>query len=84
MNRDNYVTEISLHGSLDIVNNIYEVKLMKDKDNSKPIDKNLFKEMNYEIAAEHGVIDNEDMKNNRRLNEKKTKKHNMNQKHNER
>ena len=57
---------------------------MKEKDNNLPIDENLFKAMNYEIAAEHGVIDNEDMKHNRRLNEKKSKKHNMNQKHNER
>ena len=57
---------------------------MKEKDNSKSIDKNLFKEMNYEIAAEHGVIDNEDMKNNRRLNEKKSKKQRSNQKHNDR
>lgn len=53
---------------------------MKEKDNNKPVDKNLFKEMNYEIAAEHGVIDNEDMKNNRKLNEKKSKKENGNQK----
>ena len=50
---------------------------MKEKDNNEPIDENLFKEMNYEIAAEHGVIDNEDMKNNRGLNEKKSKKENI-------
>lgn len=50
---------------------------MKEKDNNRPIDKNFFKEMNYEIAAEHGVIDNEDMKNNRGLNETKSKKENI-------
>lgn len=29
--------------------------------------------MNYEIAAEHGVADNEDMKNSRKLNKKNRK-----------
>lgn len=32
------------------------------------MDKNFFKAMNYELAGEIGVIDNEDMKNNRLLN----------------
>ena len=40
-----------------------------DKRKDREIDKNFFKQMNYEIAAEHGVIDNEDMKNNRKLND---------------
>lgn len=34
------------------------------------IDSNFFKEMNYEIAGEHGVLDNEDMKNNKKLKDK--------------
>lgn len=29
--------------------------------------------MNYEIAAEHGVTDNEDMKNNRKSNKENRK-----------
>lgn len=42
----------------------------KDKD---IVDKNLFKAMNYEFAGEIGVVDNEDMKNNRKLNSGKNK-----------
>ena len=42
---------------------------MKGKQKDREIDKNFFKQMNYEIAAEHGIIDNEDMKNNRKLND---------------
>lgn len=34
------------------------------------IDKNFFKAMNYEIAGEIGVIDNEDMIKNKMLNNK--------------
>lgn len=40
---------------------------VKEKQKDKEIDKNFFKQMNYEIAAEHGIVDNEDMKNNRKL-----------------
>lgn len=47
---------------------------MKEKENNRTIDKNFFKEMNYEIAAENGVIDNEEMKNNKRLNDNSSKK----------
>lgn len=42
---------------------------MKDKQNNKDIDKNFFEAMNYEIAAENGVIDNEEMKSNKGLEE---------------
>lgn len=49
---------------------------MKGKKENKKMDKNYFRHMNYEIAAEHGVIDNEDMKKNKGLNKenKKSKK----------
>ncbi|WFA10132.1 hypothetical protein [Tissierella sp. Yu-01] len=39
---------------------------MKEKKKNN-IDINFFKEMNYEIAGEHGILDNEDMKNNKEL-----------------
>ncbi len=51
----------------------------KDKKNEK-MDKNFFKQMNYEIAAEHGIIDNEEMKENKKLNQKNNKKRNKNKK----
>ncbi len=38
-----------------------------DKDNKRKIDKNFFNQMNYEIAAEHGIVDNEEMKDNKKL-----------------
>lgn len=41
---------------------------MKEKNKKETLDKNFFKAMNYELAGEIGIIDNEDMKNNRRLN----------------
>lgn len=47
---------------------------MKEKENDRSIDKNFFKEMNYEIAAENGVIDNEEMKNNKGLIVKSSRK----------
>ena len=47
---------------------------MNEKEKNRSIDKNFFKEMNYEIAAENGVIDNEEMKNNKSLNVKSTRK----------
>lgn len=40
---------------------------MKDKKKDIKNDKNFFKQMNYEIATEHGIIDNEEMKNNKKL-----------------
>ncbi|WP_192929675.1 hypothetical protein [Alkaliphilus serpentinus] len=33
----------------------------------RSIDKNFFREMNYELAGDIGILDNEDMKRNRRL-----------------
>ncbi|MBZ2174530.1 hypothetical protein K8M07_04645 [Schnuerera sp. xch1] len=45
----------------------------------RKIDKNFFREMNYEIAGEIGALDNEDMKknkhvrNNRKQNERSKK-----------
>jgi len=40
---------------------------MKDKESNRKIDKNFFKEMNYEIAGELGILDNEEMKENKKL-----------------
>ncbi|WP_236910288.1 hypothetical protein [Clostridium sp. Cult3] len=40
---------------------------IKDKKDKNKIDKNFFNQMNYEIAAEHGIVDNEEMKNNKKL-----------------
>jgi len=37
------------------------------KEKKETIDKNFFKAMSYELAGEIGVIDNEDMKNNKYL-----------------
>lgn len=44
---------------------------MNKKDKDRKIDKNFFKAMNYEMAGELGILDNEEMKNNRRLNKDK-------------
>lgn len=46
---------------------------MKKKTKSEhPVDENFFREMNYEIAGEIGVIDSEEMLNNEKLlNQKK-------------
>lgn len=43
---------------------------MKEKDkkqNNSIVDKNFFNSMNYELAGEIGVIDNEDMINNKKV-----------------
>lgn len=40
---------------------------LKEKESKEVVDKNFFKAMSYELAGEIGVIDNEDMKNNRGL-----------------
>lgn len=40
---------------------------MKGKKTKEDNDKNLFKEMAYELAGDIGTIDNEDMINNRKL-----------------
>lgn len=47
---------------------------MDDKKKNK-MDENFFNQMNYEMAAEHGIIDNEEMKENKKLKDwKKFKK----------
>ncbi len=53
--------------------NTFEVISLKGN-KEKNIDSNFFKEMNYEIAGEHGVLDNEDMKNNKNLEERNKKR----------
>lgn len=40
---------------------------MKEKQSKEIVDKNFFKAMNYEFAGEIGIIDNEEMKNNKFL-----------------
>lgn len=40
---------------------------MDKKQSERVIDKNFFNEMNYELAGDIGAIDNEDMKNNKKL-----------------
>lgn len=39
---------------------------MEDKKKNK-MDKSFFNQMNYEMAAEHGIVDNEEMKENKKL-----------------
>ena len=39
---------------------------MKDRKKNR-IDENFFNQMTYEIAAEHGIIDDEDMKKNKKI-----------------
>ncbi|NLX62824.1 MAG: hypothetical protein GXZ06_10075 [Tissierellia bacterium] len=41
---------------------------MAKKKKERKIDENFFKAMNYEIAGELGILDNEEMKENKRLN----------------
>lgn len=48
--------------------------VLKEKQKNKKNDKNFFKQMNYEIAAEHGITDNEDMKDNKKSKNKNRKK----------
>lgn len=43
---------------------------MNEKKDKHEIGKNFFKAMNYEIAGEIGVIDNEDMIKNKMINNK--------------
>lgn len=45
----------------------YEVMTLKNKENKEIVDKNFFKAMSYELGGEIGVLDNEDMINNRKL-----------------
>lgn len=53
---------------------------MKEKETKETIDKSFFKAMNYELAGEIGIIDNEDMKNNRLLNSDTNKQNQENNK----
>ena len=50
--------------------------MMKEKQNKDDIDKNYFKATSYEFAGEIGILDNEEMKNNKKLisNKSKSKK----------
>lgn len=60
--------------------NTYEVIRLKEKNNKEALDENFFRAMSYELAGEIGVLDNEDMKNNRKLinkpNKEKSEKNN--------
>ncbi|WP_156782406.1 hypothetical protein [Geosporobacter ferrireducens] len=40
---------------------------MSKKHSDRTIDKNFFKEMNYELAGDIGAIDHEDMMHNKKL-----------------
>ena len=41
---------------------------MKEKKNKKVVDKNYFDATSYELAGEIGILDNEEMKQNKKLN----------------
>ncbi|NLY77449.1 MAG: hypothetical protein GX080_05095 [Tissierellia bacterium] len=47
---------------------------MSKGDKDRKIDKNFFKEMNYEIAGELGILDNDDMKKNKKIKDVKRSK----------
>ncbi|AOT70717.1 hypothetical protein Gferi_14715 [Geosporobacter ferrireducens] len=47
--------------------NKYEVISVSKKHSDRTIDKNFFKEMNYELAGDIGAIDHEDMMHNKKL-----------------
>lgn len=40
---------------------------MGDKNKKDKKYENFFNQMNYEIAAEHGIVNNEEMKDNKKL-----------------
>ncbi|WP_159436120.1 hypothetical protein [Anaerosalibacter sp. Marseille-P3206] len=46
---------------------------MKDNKNKKKVDKNYFDATSYELAGEIGILDNEEMKQNKKLNSDKNK-----------
>lgn len=46
---------------------------MRKKSKGRKLDKNFFKEMNYELAGEIGVLDEDDMKKNRKLKDSEKK-----------
>lgn len=56
-----------MYVTITYVKTIYEVIILKEKECKETVDKNFFKAVSYELAGEIGVIDNEDMKNNRKL-----------------
>jgi hypothetical protein len=41
--------------------------ILKDKEKKEVVDKNFFNAMSYEFAGEIGILDNEDMKQNKKL-----------------
>lgn len=54
--------------------------MVKEKENKDLMDKNYFKATSYEFAGEIGILDNEEMKNNKKLmtdKKKVTKKRNQ-------
>ncbi len=53
---------------------------MKEKETKETMDKNFFKAMSYEFAGEIGILDNEDMKNNRGLKSNPNKQNKENNK----
>lgn len=60
--------------------NTYEVISLKEKETKESMDKNFFKAMSYEFAGEIGILDNEDMKNNRGLKSNPNKQNKENSK----
>ena len=56
-----------MHAKKSKTKNKDEVILVDKKQSERVIDKNFFNEMNYELAGDIGAIDNEDMKNNKKL-----------------
>lgn len=51
---------------------------MSKKDKDRSIDKINFMAMNYELAGEIGVLDDEDMKNNRKIKDDEKEKNIIN------
>lgn len=53
--------------------------ILEEKKNKKTVDENFFNAMSYELAGEIGILDNEDMKQNKKLITDKNKKKKINQ-----
>ena len=62
-----FIPKITLYAKKLRTENKDEVILVDKKQSKREIDKNFFNEMNYELAGDIGAIDNEDMKNNKKL-----------------
>ncbi len=62
-----FIPKITLYAKKSRTENKDEVILVDKKQSKREIDKNFFNEMNYELAGDIGAIDNEDMKNNKKL-----------------